>query len=232
MALSSCECAAGYTGDAGVGEACVACEAGTYKDVSDASECTACPANAVSAEGSTALSSCECAAGYTGDAGVGEDCVACEAGTYKDAIGSATCKVCLMCLPCLAGTFRSTTALGCTACPANAVSAEGSTALSSCECAAGYTGDAGVGEACVACEAGTHKDVSGSAACKTLTGSKTRSWMDSSTGFFLDGPPARRTFWCAEAGGRVYMFYDFDDVGGEPLELTVIVYTCVREHRC
>ena len=58
---------------------CMPCEAGTYKAASEASECTVCPTNAVSAEGSTTLSSCECPAGYTGDAGVGEDCVACEA---------------------------------------------------------------------------------------------------------------------------------------------------------
>ena len=54
---------------------CLPCEAGTYKAASDASGCTACPTNAVSAEGSSALSSCECPAGYTGDAGAGEDCV-------------------------------------------------------------------------------------------------------------------------------------------------------------
>jgi hypothetical protein len=170
-------------------------------------DCNRCPTNAVSAERSTSLSSCECAAGYTGDAGVGKDCVSCEAGSYKDVIGSATCKVCSVCLPCLAGTYMSTTdAFGCTACPTNAVSAEGSTALSSCECDAGYTGDAGVGEDCVACEAGTHADVSGSATCNALTGPKKRSWMDSSTGFFLDGPSERSNFGCAEAGGKVYMF--------------------------
>ena len=88
--------------------------------------CTACPTNAVSAEGQ---SSCVCAAGYTGDAEVGEDCVAFEAGTYMDLDASR-----------------------CNACPTNAVSAEGSAGLSSCVCAAGYTGDAGEGEDCVACE--------------------------------------------------------------------------------
>ena len=209
---------------------CTPCEAGTYQAATNASECTACPTNAVSAEGS---SSCECAAGYTGDAGVGGDCEACEAGTFKDVSGSATCKVCLMCPPCLAGTFMSTTdALGCIACPTNAVSGEGSTALSSCECPAGYTGDAGVGEDCVPCEAGTHKDVSGSATCTVLMGSKKRSWTDSSTGFFLGGPPKRSSFGFAEAGGRVYMFGGEDATAelGEPPLLTSRVSTCLREN--
>ena len=69
---------------------CVPCKVGTYTAVIDASECTACPANAVSAEGSTAFSSCVCHPGYLGDAEVGKDCVPCEAGTYMDVSGSAT----------------------------------------------------------------------------------------------------------------------------------------------
>ncbi|KAJ1487097.1 hypothetical protein T484DRAFT_1666283, partial [Baffinella frigidus] len=144
--------------------ACAPCEAGTYNDATDASGCTACPTNAVSAEGSTALSSCECPAGYTGNAGVGESCVECEADTYKDASGSATKPP--TCAPCEAGTFKDATdASECTACPTDAVSAEGSTALSSCECPAGYTGNAGEGEGCVRCEGGTYKDVSGLGEC-------------------------------------------------------------------
>ena len=84
---------------------CAPCGAGTYKAGSSASECTGCPTNAVSAEGS---SSCVCLPGYSGDAGVGEDCVLCEAGAYLDLDASR-----------------------CTACPTNAVSAQGSAALSS-----------------------------------------------------------------------------------------------------
>jgi hypothetical protein len=30
--------------------------------------------------------------------------------------------------------------------------------------------------------------------------------MDGSVGLFLDGPPARKAFGCAEAGGKIYMF--------------------------
>ena len=122
---------------------CSPCEAGTYKDATDASECTACPTNAVSAEGSTAPSSCECPAGYSGDAGAGQGCVLCEAGTYKDMGGSATC----------------------TRCPSNAVSSSGSTGLSSCVCLSGYAGDAGSNEECVACDSNMFKPFDGPGAC-------------------------------------------------------------------
>ena len=51
-----------------------------------------------------------------------------------------------------------------------------------------------------------------------LTGPKKRSWVDTSAGFFLNGPSIRRGFGCAEAGGKVYLF------GG--------VSTAVSEHPC
>ncbi|KAJ1489967.1 hypothetical protein T484DRAFT_1665185, partial [Baffinella frigidus] len=151
-----------------------------------------CPLNAVSVEGSTGRSSCLCLAGYGGDAGSGEECVACDAGTFKPFDGPAACASCPAnvesadggrscgcglgnwstssklpeCAPCEAGTYKDTTdASGCTACPPNAVSAEESTARSNCQCPAGYTGDAGAGDSCVPCEAGTYKAVSGSAEC-------------------------------------------------------------------
>ncbi|KAJ1474533.1 hypothetical protein T484DRAFT_1635394, partial [Baffinella frigidus] len=116
--------------------ACLSCPgdgAGDYKDTTDAADCTACPSNAVSAEGSTSLSACTCPAGFTGDAGSGGSCVLCESGTYKNVRGSAACSVC----------------------PSNSLSAVGSTGLSNCSCPAGFSGDAGAGERCVACEAGT-----------------------------------------------------------------------------
>ncbi|KAJ1484528.1 hypothetical protein T484DRAFT_1655570, partial [Baffinella frigidus] len=58
--LSACSCPAGFTGDAGVGGICVRCGRGTYKDVGGSAACSACPSNAVSAVGSTGLSSCVC----------------------------------------------------------------------------------------------------------------------------------------------------------------------------
>ena len=93
-ALSSCECPAGYTGNAGLGGQCVACEAGTYKNVSGSAICAACPSNAVSERGSTGLGSCVCRVGYTGDAGVGSHCVACPAGTFKPFDGADACASC------------------------------------------------------------------------------------------------------------------------------------------
>ena len=196
--------AAGFTATVSVKPGCVPCKTGTYQAASNALECTACPTNAVSAEGSTALSSCKCSAGYTGDAGVGEDCVACEAGTFKDVTGSATCTVCTT----------------------NSVSAEGG---GSCECAPNFEGDAGGGTVCVACEVGTFKSHSGLGTCTAPTGVKTRAWVDSSSsGIFTGGPPARSSFGCAEAGGKMYLFGGY--TGGEHL-CSVKVSTCVRAHR-
>jgi len=40
----------------------------------------------------------------------------------------------------------------------------------------------------------------------TSTGPKKRSWMDSASGLFTEGPPAISSFACAEAGGRVILF--------------------------
>ncbi|KAJ1483235.1 hypothetical protein T484DRAFT_2601247 [Baffinella frigidus] len=206
---------------------CAPCRSGTYVAASNASECTACPDNAVSAVGGTALSSCECPAGYTGDAGSGEDCVPCEAGTFKAASGSATCTSCPMnavggsscvcavgytgdaglggdCVACDAGTYKDVTGSAtCTACPMNAVSAERG---SSCECPPDYEGDARIGEVCVACRDGTVKSLSGLGTCQAPTGAKARAWMDGAAGFFKDGPAARLDFGCAEARGLVYLF--------------------------
>jgi hypothetical protein len=172
--------AAGFTATVSGGPpGCLPCAAGTYDDVSIASGCTACPSNAVSAVGSTALSSCECPAGYTVDARIGDDCVACEAGTYKDASGSATCTACP------AGTFKPGNGPGaCEPCEAGTYQA----ASDACECPTGYMGDAGVGGDCVACKAGTYKGVSGPARCQAPTGAKQRVWMDGSAGLFVGGP--------------------------------------------
>ncbi|KAJ1467870.1 hypothetical protein T484DRAFT_1857322 [Baffinella frigidus] len=70
------------------------------------------------------------------------------------------------CAPCEENTYKDTTdAAACTACPSNAVSAEGSTSLSACTCPAGFTGDAGSGVSCGQCGPDTYKDVHGSASC-------------------------------------------------------------------
>ena len=68
-------------------------------------------------------------------------CVKCEAGTFKDSVGSQAC----------------------TACPPNSLSPAGSVAATDCTCNAGYTGANGAG--CSPCVAGTFKAAAGSEAC-------------------------------------------------------------------
>ncbi|KAJ1477455.1 hypothetical protein T484DRAFT_1821350 [Baffinella frigidus] len=97
-----------------------------------AGACLPCPGDGVSAEEGR---SCACGAGHFFEAP--------------------------RCSPCKTDTYKNTTDAGCTACPNNAVSAEGSTSLSACTCPAGFSGDAGSGGSCVPCAAGTYKDVDG-----------------------------------------------------------------------
>jgi hypothetical protein len=220
---------------------CTPCKSGTYKADTNALRCTACPFNAVSAEGSTALSSCACPAGYTGDAGVGERCVPCEAGTYWAATaskctacppntisaeGGAAISSCLCvpgytgdvagdCVSCEAGTYKDVSGPAtCTICPAYAVSVAGA---SLCECAVGYAGDVSIGEVCVACVSGKFKDLAGPQRCRASSGSRKRAWMDAATGLSVGGPPARTGFGCAEAGGKVYLFGGQGAGSGEDL---------------
>ncbi len=81
----------GYTGPDG--NACDACDAGTFKDATGEAACASCQANSESAAASDALTDCKCAAGFTGaDGGA---CTACAAGKFKTAAGSAACVDCL-----------------------------------------------------------------------------------------------------------------------------------------
>jgi hypothetical protein len=96
-----------------------------------------------------------CPARYTGlDGG---PCVACEAGTFKSAVGAADCETC----------------------PAWTSSASGSNELDHCKCVAGYTA-ASDGVACGACDEGTFSSVGGTAACETCPANS-----ESSTGSVL-----------------------------------------------
>ena len=82
---------------------------------------------------------CRCDLGYSGDDG--GPCAACEAGTYKGAVGDAACA----------------------SCPPHSHSAAATRALASCVRNAGYSGpDGGL---CEACAPGKYKEVSGSALC-------------------------------------------------------------------
>ena len=100
---------------------------------------------------------CSCGKGYTSGPD-GGTCVACVAGTYKDANGSTPCTKCSR------GKYSTGAAriseATCDDCPANAYSGPGSTI---CTCIEGHTGpDGGV---CTACVAGTFKDLNGSSPC-------------------------------------------------------------------
>ncbi|KAJ1466716.1 hypothetical protein T484DRAFT_1646656, partial [Baffinella frigidus] len=138
----------GYTGNSD-GVACSACVAGTFKSVVGTGQCNTCSSNAGSSLGSAL---CQCLQGFEGEDGVGCSeclagytmplnsvvCVACEAGTFKSVVGTASCETC----------------------PPNSESPSGS-AL--CQCSAGFTGtDGGL---CSMCLAGTYKATAGSASC-------------------------------------------------------------------
>jgi len=172
--ILNCTCNLGYTGPDG--QECSACQSGKYKDVNGSSACllcsrgkysaetgeaaettcTACPMHADALSGSSV---CICNAGYTGPDG--QNCSACASGRYKEENGSAPCSLCLQ------GKYSTetgeTSEATCSACPAHTYSGSGSSDMTNCTCNMGYTGPDGL--ACVACVAGTYKDVNGSSAC-------------------------------------------------------------------
>jgi hypothetical protein len=108
-----CVCYAGFFKPTG-SEACIACEAGTYKETIGDFNCTACDigkysnltgstygANCTSCDlgattlnsGSTHPANCTCDLGYTGlDAGI--NCTQCQPNRYKSTYGSAACTPC------------------------------------------------------------------------------------------------------------------------------------------
>jgi len=117
-------CAAGWTGPAG---SCVACLGGTYKNTVGSEACALCPLNSSSPSGSSALTACQCNAGFSG--ANGGTCSACVAGSYKATVGSVACTLCG------ANTYStsnaSISATSCLACPGNTTSVAGS---SVCQC--------------------------------------------------------------------------------------------------
>jgi hypothetical protein len=141
----TCQCNAGFTGTAG---ACQACPAGTYKRMAGSSACRSCQPNSWSQSGSAL---CACNAGYTGN--TGDVCVACVSGKYKNVTGPAACSDC-------AG---------------NRNSGAGAPNVTSCICNAGYTQvenaavsyDVVYAQACVGCEFGKFKGLTGVQACTT-----------------------------------------------------------------
>ncbi|EKX52888.1 hypothetical protein GUITHDRAFT_64694 [Guillardia theta CCMP2712] len=129
-----------------------------------------CPDNSMSAGGSTVLTDCKCNAGYvwenTTSTPVNGTCTSCEAGKYKDELGTATCTACpvnstsevgstsLSNCTCVGGYYGS---MGnCTMCPDNSMSAGGSTVLTDCKCNAGYVWE-NTTSTCSACSRGTYR---------------------------------------------------------------------------
>ena len=147
------------------------CPVGKYSTgngaVSDITNCLICPALITTDDvGQSLLTDCQCILGHTGqDTG---PCTVCDAGKYKDAIGSSECTLCP------AATYTDTvgaiSAPLCLVCPASAGSPPGSTLLAHCVCNAGYTGPDG--GACTECAAGQYKDAIGSAECALCAAGK------------------------------------------------------------
>ena len=173
----NCLCLPGYSGPKG--GPCVACLPGTYKQVNGSSACVPCaagkysptpsaiaedtcqncPAGSHSAEATVNVSHCLCSRGYTGVPP--SPCLPCLKGSYKSTVGSLPCELCV------AGKYLSevaqVAASNCSACPANATSAAGSTNISMCICTPGFSGNNG--GACAPCPAGMFKSSNGSAPC-------------------------------------------------------------------
>ena len=160
-ALTDCQCVAGYTGPDG--GTCTACAASTYKTTTGAQACTNCVTNTMTiGTASTSENACICTAGYTGGGGL-VNCSGCVAGKYKDNTGSAACTNCTV--HTYSTAVAATEAATCVGCPANTVSALGSSILTACTCNTGYTSPSGDGYACAACTVGQYKDATGSAVC-------------------------------------------------------------------
>ena len=154
-----------YLKDGEPADGCYACPVGKYN--TDAIECLDCPENSFTL--TTGSTSCKCDVGFTGaDGGSAISCSQCAAGKYKDTIGSATCSNCnsghvsnaasSACIECEAGKYEENDA--CVNCGAYSNSVAGST---TCFCNAGASGpDGGL---CSLCATGKYKNTPGSSAC-------------------------------------------------------------------
>ena len=161
----TCNKGYGYVFADGVGESCVQCVAGTYKDTqenqacsecnpnefssalgADTNTCKPCPANSNSLQQSTSQSDCLCNQGYSKGTNNDETCTECVPGKYK-----------------YSPVWGADAADVCQTCPSNTVSPAGSNDQTDCKCQAGWTESAG---SCVQCGAGKYKSAAGDAGCK------------------------------------------------------------------
>ena len=141
--LSQCLCSPGYTG--ADGGPCSACGEGKYKPTTDSQACSDCPTHATSDLASTAVTDCQCNPGYTGTITSPTDtCSGCLEGEYKPSTGSDACS----------------------SCPDQATSSAASTAVTDCECIAGYTGTITTPtDTCSQCGPNSYKPNTGPDAC-------------------------------------------------------------------
>lgn len=140
-----CVCVQGFEDVSG---ACFACQAGSYKAHVGNDACLPCFDYGTSAAGSTAVSACECVAGYTAAASAStfdDTCEACDAGHYKSSSGMQAC----------------------TQCRANSETSGAATSAGECLCVAGYYD---VGGVCVVCPKGHYKTSVGNEACTPCGG--------------------------------------------------------------
>ena len=141
----TCNKGYGYVSAGGVGESCVQCVAGTYKDTqenqgcsdcnenefssglgADTNTCRPCPANSKSPQQSTSPSDCVCNQGYSKGTNNDETCTECVPGKYKTADSSE-------CVQCDSGTFSGASAAT-SAETCNTCQVAGGDICQSCEC--------------------------------------------------------------------------------------------------
>tara|TARA_Y100000389_G_scaffold153699_1_gene154015 strand:- start:3627 stop:6152 length:2526 start_codon:yes stop_codon:yes gene_type:complete len=156
------DCEAGsFSGSAG-SSACSQCTQGTYQGGTGATQCTECPLNSYTAtdpltqQEFTDIAHCQCRSGYYFDAEfTGSECQPCHPGFACNNNVQT---------PCSGNTYSTAGAFECSTCPEfTSIINNDRTAVQSCQCNTGYSGNDG--GPCTACAGGTYKDTVGSAAC-------------------------------------------------------------------
>ena len=176
---STCSpCPVGEYASASATVTCSTCPNNTFQNLTGQSFCQTCRDHSISDSGSTEASDCLCLPGYyfCNDC---QQCKPCLSGLFKDTTANEACVSCSVgystdseasnstneCVICPAHSYIQTDEVSgrtCESCPANSVSLAGSEGLASCSCKPGFTG---TNDACVGCEVGKYKPVSGSQSC-------------------------------------------------------------------
>jgi len=152
--ISDCQCDRGRFNRL---HSCHECVRGEFKTHACDVPCAPCHAHAsTQLQGSFAAATCVWDAGHHAQAAL--ECVACAAGSWKNASGNAACA------ECPADSFCGPGALQPTRCSAIASSAAGSARLGDCQCAPGFQRDAS--HACRLCAPGTFQPQRNQTACR------------------------------------------------------------------